>query len=120
MLKIIKNRTKINNIIKILLGVFMIFFIKGCYTIKQGFYQIKLFSKSQKIYEVIQTQKESPDRLEKLNWVPKIILYAKNNLGLETGNSYTTYISLKKNEPVVYIVQAAHQRELKLKTGGFQ
>lgn len=111
-----------NNIIKTIKSAFTVFsllILSACYTLKQGFYQIKLLSKKQKLSDVLAHAKESKDRLEKLSWVPPALSFAKNHVGLTVGKSYQSYISLGKNDPVVYLIQAAYKNELKRKTWWF-
>jgi predicted aminopeptidase len=43
----------------------------------------------------------------KLEWVPRILAFAREELGLEPGDSYTTFLDTGER-PVSYIVTAAH------------
>ncbi len=93
--------------------------VTGCYSFQQGYGQLKLLTQQVPLLEVLATQAESPEKLKKLKMVPLLVDFAQKNVGLTlpTG-SYKKYISLK--EPFVsWVVQAASQRSLELKTWWF-
>lgn len=91
---------------------------QGCYTLEQGYHQTRLILKRKPLEKVITEAKESEERLEKLRFVPSVLDYAKQNLGLEPGKSYRHYIGLEQDS-VSYVVQAAKKREMELKTWWF-
>lgn len=92
--------------------------VSGCYTLKQGYYQGQLLTRRTPISDVLEKEEISPELREKLKFVPQVLDYAKNNLGLETGNSYRHYIALD-GDAVTYVVQAAERRKLERKTWWF-
>ncbi len=92
--------------------------ITGCYSFEQGVGQIKLFVNQEPIEEVINENKESTERLEKLRVVKPVLEFAKNEIGLTPGKSYQKYVSLKAPY-VTWVVQAAEKRSLELKTWWF-
>lgn len=90
----------------------------GCYSFEQGYGQVSLFLKQKPIETVIQENKETKDRIDKLKLVNPVLEYAKSEIGLTPGKSYQKYISL--DSPYVsWIVQASDKRTLKLKTWWF-
>jgi len=92
--------------------------LSGCYSIEQGYGQISLFLKQQPVDKVIEENKESKDRINKLKIVKPVLEYAKSEIGLTPGKSYQKYISL--DTPYVsWIVQASDKRSLNLKTWWF-
>lgn len=92
--------------------------LQGCYTIRQGYFQIRLLLQQEDLHEVIEQKNETEERLARLSVIPDILRYARERVGLDTGYSYTSYIRLDR--PVVtYIVQAAEKRALKRKTWWF-
>lgn len=93
-------------------------FFTGCYSFEQGIGQISLFVKQESIEDIINENKETSERIEKLKVVKSVLEFAKNEIGLTPGKSYQKYIPLK--EPyVTWIVQAADKRSLELKTWWF-
>ncbi len=97
---------------------FSAFLFSGCYSFEQGYGQVSLFLKQKPIETVIQENKESKDRIDKLKLVKPVLEYAKSEIGLTPGKSYKKYISL--DSPYVsWIVQASDKRSLKLKTWWF-
>jgi predicted aminopeptidase len=92
--------------------------LSSCYTLTQGYHQVGLLFERKPLQEVLAEGKETPQRLEKLVWVPRILEFGRDRVGLTTGKSYTKYISLR-GDSVTYVVQAAPKRELKLHTWWF-
>ena len=92
--------------------------LQGCYTVSQGYHQAKLLLTSESIEQILAEKSETPERLERLKWVPQILEYAREKVGLETGSSYTRYIRLD-GEAVTWVVQAAEKRKLQRKTWWF-
>ncbi|KAB8032249.1 aminopeptidase [Fluviispira multicolorata] len=90
----------------------------GCYSLSQGYGQIKLLMKQEAIEDVIKENKEPKERLSKLKCVQTILEFAKNDIGLAPGNSYQKYIALE-TPYVSWVVQAAQKRSLELKTWWF-
>lgn len=99
-------------------GVLSVSMLQGCYTIRQGYFQFKLLLQREDLQAVVEQKNETEERLSRLSAVPDILRYAREQVGLDTGYSYTSYIRLDR--PVVtYIVQAAEKRALKRKTWWF-
>ncbi|BBH52881.1 aminopeptidase [Fluviispira sanaruensis] len=94
------------------------FLFSGCYSISQGYGQVKLLMKQEPIKDVIKENKETEDRLKKLKIVQPILDFAQAEIGLTPGGSYQKYIALDKPY-VSWIVQAARKRSLELKTWWF-
>jgi predicted aminopeptidase len=95
-----------------------VLFFQSCYTIRQGYFQLRLLLQREDLQSVIDQRNESEERLALLAVVPDILRYAREMVGLDTGYSYTTYIRLDR--PVVtYLVQAAEKRRLQRKTWWF-
>lgn len=90
----------------------------ACYTVKQGYYQTQLLFKREPIDEVISQKKTTPERLEKLKFVPIVLAYAREKVGLTTGKSYTQFIALEE-DAITFVVQAAEKRSLTQKTWWF-
>lgn len=91
--------------------------LSGCYTLEQGYHQANLLRSASPLEEVIKNGNESPERLEKLRLVPRIMEFAKS-LQLTPGGSYRKYIALDRPY-VTWTVQAAEKRRLQLKTWWF-
>lgn len=100
------------------LGLLVFMFLTGCYTLAQGVEQAKLLSRRVPIEDVLREQRDTPERLKKLQLVPQVLRYAEDRLSLTPGSSYRTYISLDR-PALSYVVQAADKRKLKLKTWWF-
>jgi predicted aminopeptidase len=49
----------------------------------------------------------TPENMEKLRWVPKILEFCREQLGLDPGDSYQTYLDTGP-EPVSFAVMASH------------
>ncbi|MEY4064657.1 MAG: hypothetical protein RIR26_865 [Pseudomonadota bacterium] len=92
--------------------------LSGCYTLSQGYEQVRLFSKRTPLDEVLREGTEAPARLEKLKLVPEVLAFAEKRLSLTPGSSYRHYISLDR-PALSYVVQAAEKRKLRLKTWWF-
>ncbi|MBX9837432.1 MAG: aminopeptidase, partial [Silvanigrellaceae bacterium] len=60
----------------------------GCYSFEQGYGQVSLFLKQKSIETVIQENKETKDRIEKLKLVKPVLEFAKSEIGLTPGKSY--------------------------------
>ena len=102
----------------ILNSLILFFLLSSCYSAKQGYYQSKYLLSRQSIDKVIAYREESPERIKKLQLSKDILLFAKEELALEPGDSYETYVQTET--PVLtWIVQAAYKNELKLKTWWF-
>nr|BFD32493.1 aminopeptidase [Pigmentibacter ruber] len=95
-----------------------VFLFTGCYSFEQGYGQFSLLLKQQKIEDVLEENKETKDRIEKLKLVKPILAYAESEIGLTPGNSYKKYIALESTS-VSWVVQGAEKRKLKLKTWWF-
>ncbi|WP_186643750.1 aminopeptidase [Fluviispira vulneris] len=94
------------------------FLFSGCYSISQGYGQVKLLMKQEPIKDVIKENKETEARLKKLKIVQPILDFVQTEIGLTPGRSYQKYIALDKPY-VSWIVQAAQKRSLELKTWWF-
>ncbi len=90
----------------------------SCYTVKQGFEQARLILKRKPIVKVLEENKETPDRIEKMRLTSRVLEFAKEELGLTPGKSYQDYIALD-GPSVTYVVQAASRRSLTFKTWWF-
>jgi predicted aminopeptidase len=92
--------------------------VSGCYTIKQGYQQVRLLQSAEPVSRVVAERKETHDRLEKLRWVPQIVSFAEKSLRLKVNGNYEKYVALKGSS-VTYIVQAAQKRRLEQKKWWF-
>lgn len=92
--------------------------LSGCYTLAQGYEQVRLFSRRVPVDDVLDERQESPERLKKLKLVPHVLEFAQQRLGMTPGSSYRHYIPLERKS-LSYVVQAAPKRKLKLKTWWF-
>lgn len=90
----------------------------GCYTLEQGYHQVRLLAARKPVTEVLSEGTESPERLEKLKLLPRILDYARAPLGLTPGDSYTQYVGLE-GPYLTWTVQAAEKRALRQKTWWF-
>jgi len=104
--------------VKVLFFLAQSLFLSGCYTLAQGYEQVRLFSRRVPIDDVLKASTEPPERLEKLKLVPVILGFAEQRLGMTPGASYRHYIPLERKS-LSYVVQAAPKRTLKLKTWWF-
>ncbi len=83
---------------------------EGCqagYVIRQGWRQLTFRSGAIAVASADTENGVAPATAEKLRWVPKVLEFAKRELGLEPGGSYTTFVDTR-GEPVSHIVTAAH------------
>lgn len=92
--------------------------LQGCYSFEQGYGQISLLFKQKNITEVIAENKETKERMEKLQLVRPVLEFAQQEIGLTPGKSYQKYIALDSSS-VSWVVQAAEKRSLTLKTWWF-
>lgn len=102
---------------RICLLVLPIFF-QSCYTMEQGYEQLRLFTKEKPINKVISENNETPERIAKLKLVAPTLKYAEQEVGLNVGSSYQQYIALDRPH-LSWVVQAAQKRSLQLKTWWF-
>jgi predicted aminopeptidase len=93
-------------------------FLSGCYTVSQGYHQARLLLKREPLEDVIERGRETPERIAKLKLVPRVLAYGRERVSLDTGSSYTKYVSLD-GPSVTYVVQAAQKRSLRFKTWWF-
>jgi predicted aminopeptidase len=81
----------------------------GCqagYVLQQGLGQLALARRQVPIAEAEAAAKLSPREIEMLRWVERILAFAREELGLDPGDSYTTYIDTG-GEPISHVVVAA-------------
>jgi predicted aminopeptidase len=90
----------------------------GCYTVKAGYYQLRLLSRREPIADVVRERRESAERLAKLAEVPGVVDFARGQLGLTPGKSYTTYVPVEGGT-LQWLVEAAERRRLKRKSWWF-
>ncbi len=86
----------------------------GCqigYLWNQGLGQLGLSSRRAALDDEELLERLSPDARENLDWVPRILEFGRDELGLEPGNAYTTVLDLG-GEPVSHVVVACHPRAL--------
>ncbi len=77
------------------------------YVLSQGWQQLSLGREHIPLdSESLETTLTVSER-EKLAWVPKILEYCRTELGLDPGDSYTTFLDTG-GRPISYVVTAAH------------
>jgi len=84
--------------------------LSGCqagYVLRQGWGQITYRSHEVPIESPALRDLAGGEAAEKLKWVPEILEFARTELGLEPGDSYSTYVDTR-GSPVSYVVTAAH------------
>lgn len=84
--------------------------LAGCqagYVIEQGRRHLALRSREIPLESAELSEKLVPEEAEKLRWVPEILRFAREELGLEPGDSYRTLLDTG-GEPISWIVAAAH------------
>lgn len=84
--------------------------LAGCqagYVIEQGRRHLALRSREIPLGSAELSEKLSAEEAEKLRWVPEILRFAREELGLEPGGSYRTLLDTG-GEPISWIVAAAH------------
>ncbi|HVR76259.1 MAG TPA: aminopeptidase [Planctomycetota bacterium] len=82
----------------------------GCqsgYLLKQGLGQLRLKDDEVPLDSTELSKRISASDSEKLRWVPRILDFCRDGLGLEPGDSYTSYVDTR-GKPVSYAVTAAH------------
>ncbi len=92
------------------LAVLLMLALLGCqsgYVIRQGWRQWTIRTHEIAISSLDIEKQLPPEKAAKLRWVPRILEFAKRELGLEPGDSYTTYVDTQ-GKAVTYIVTAAH------------
>ncbi len=94
------------------------FIFQGCYTVKQGYHQVRILARAKSIDSVLAQDSESPERQRKLKLVPEVMKFAQEQLALAPGSLYKKYVALDGNA-VTWIVQAAERRSLRQKTWWF-
>ena len=90
--------------------IMIILTLLGCqsgYVIRQGWRQLTIRTHEIAISSPDLEKQLPPETAAKLRWVPRILEFAKRELGLEPGDSYTTYVDTQ-GKAVSYIVTAAH------------
>jgi predicted aminopeptidase len=82
----------------------------GCqagYVLNQGVGQLSVGSRQVPLDSAALRETLPGDSLAKLRWVPEVLRFCRDELGLEPGDSYGTYLDTG-GEPVSWIVMAAH------------
>jgi predicted aminopeptidase len=84
--------------------------LEGCqagYVVEQGWRQLRLRSHQVSIDDPEALEKLKPAARARLEWVPRILDFARTELDLDPGDSYRTYLDTG-GEPVSHAVTAAH------------
>ncbi len=101
------------------LGVMIltVWFLHGCYTIRQGYHQGRLWLKREEVDAVIADDSRDLDTKRKLKLAGIVINYA-GELGFNVDGAYREFI--QTDSPYVsYLVQAAYSDRLEFKTWWF-
>ncbi len=88
--------------------------LAGCqsaYVLSQGWHQLQLGRQQRPLKEVLGDPQTSAEHAEKLKWVPKVLDFCRDELGLDPGDAYTSYLDTT-GTPVSYVVTASHQLAL--------
>ena len=84
--------------------------LSGCggpYLFQQGLGQLDISLNRVELDDTILLDSLDASQRGKLNWIPRIIEFAEDELGLEPGDSYTSYFDTEGG-PVSYTVVASH------------
>ncbi len=81
------------------------------YVMKQGLRQWRLSANQVDVESPELTDTLSPEKQEKLKWVPRILEFARSELDLSPGDTYQTFLDTR-GEPVSHVVTAAHPEAL--------
>jgi len=84
--------------------------LSGCqagYVLKQGWGQLTFSGEQVSLDSPELEETTTPENLEKLRLVPRILEFCRKELGLDPGDSYQTYVDTGQ-EPVSFAVMAAH------------
>ncbi len=88
--------------------------LPGCqmvYVLSQGWQQLSLGRNHVALdCESLETTLTADER-EKLVWIPRVLEYCRKELGLDPGDSYTTFLDTG-GRPISYVVTAAHRLAL--------
>jgi len=83
--------------------------LTGCqagYVLDLGFRQLGMARRQVPLDSPTVRDAIGTERLKKLDWVPRILAFARDELGLDPGSSYTTFLDTG-NQPISYVVTAA-------------
>ena len=80
----------------------------GFYLIKQGLGQLDISINRVSLSDPGLLDSLTPLQREKAAWIPRILQFAEKELGLEPGDSYTSYYDTG-GKPVSHTVVASHQ-----------
>ena len=92
----------------------VILLLSGCggfYLIKQGIGQLDISINRVSLSDPGLLDSLTPLQREKVAWIPRILQFAEKELGLEPGDSYTSYYDTG-GKPVSHTVVACHQLAL--------
>lgn len=84
--------------------------VVGCqfgYVVEQGWQQLSFQAEQVALSEVGEEHELSEEAREKLAWVPRVLQFCEEELGLDPGDSYTTFLDTQ-GQPISYVVTAAH------------
>lgn len=84
--------------------------LAGCqagYVLSQGAGQLSRGARQVPLDSAALRETLPHESLSKLRWVPEILRYCREELGLDPGDSYETYLDTG-GEPVSWVVMAAH------------
>lgn len=84
--------------------------LMGCqsgYVLKQAWRQLELSWADTPVESDDVAAVLSPLEREKLQWIPRVLSFAKDELGLEPSDAYRTYLDTQ-GQPLSYAVSAAH------------
>lgn len=79
----------------------------GSYLFQQGLGQLDISLNRVELDDTILLDSLDTSQRGKLSWIPRIIEFAEDELGLEPGDSYTSYFDTEGG-PVSYTVVASH------------
>jgi predicted aminopeptidase len=84
--------------------------LAGCqagYVLKQAAHQISLPPRQIELDDPRLAEKLSPETIEKLRWVPRVLDFCRDELALDPGDAYQSYLDTE-GKPVAHAVTASH------------
>lgn len=84
---------------------------QGGYVWKQAMGQWALSGRQEPIDDLEVRSSLTASRLERLDWIPRILEFAREELALDPGDSYTTFLETR-GEPISHVIVASHPRAL--------
>ncbi len=77
----------------------------GLYLVKISYGQINILLNTEKIEDILKSDKLSKEDRQKIGWIEEIKKYSVDSLGYKHTNNFTTYFN-QHNQPILWIVTA--------------